>query len=216
MKRFNLWRSRALWRSREKRAYRKWRKAVKLGYGHAKRQPLYEAYVHAREQRVKRDRQIRKRRNPTHISEKGLDFIKGFEGFSATQYDDGVGVKTIGYGTTAADIQPLPKRITKAKAEELLRERIDRKYAPAVREAMKRWRLKLNQNQFDALTSFAYNLGENCFLGQPGFESLGRALKSRDKNRIADTLLLYDNPNDPNVHEGLARRRRSERALFLS
>jgi GH24 family phage-related lysozyme (muramidase) len=49
-----------------------------------------------------------------------------------------------------------------------------------------------------------------------GFETMTRAIHAHDKHGIADAMLLYDNPNDPKVHEGLRRRRREERAMFLN
>lgn len=57
-----------------------------------------------------------------HTSENGLRLIEGFEAFRPYQYNDGAGVMTIGFGTTSADVSPLPTSLSRADAEQLLRE----------------------------------------------------------------------------------------------
>lgn len=141
------------------------------------------------------------------ISVDGLRLIESFEGFSAVRYLDAVGVPTIGYGTTAADISPLPSRCTRSQAEGWLAGHIASKYAPAVLSLG----VPLNQHQFDALCSFAYNLG-------PGSMSsawtIGRLLRARQYRQAADSMLMYDRAGGV-VLLGLERRRQAERALFL-
>ena len=96
------------------------------------------------------------------ISDNGLNLIKKFEGCRLTAYQDAVGVWTIGYGTTNADraitgttiCQGL--KISQATADDWLRQSVDKKYGPKVDKYSKYgW----NQNEFDALVSFAYNIG---------------------------------------------------------
>src|SRR2546423_225409 len=101
-----------------------------------------------------------------HISGNGLRLIEGFEGFVSHRYDDGTGVITIGYGTTGADVSPLPTFLTRAQAEQLLREKLVRKYEPAVNGLG----VPLNQNQFDALVSLVYNCGTGAMQWQIGRE----------------------------------------------
>lgn len=156
-----------------------------------------------------------KRHETKHISQTGLDLIKEFEGFFSKPYDDGVGVQTIGYGTTSSDIKPLPKSVTKDEAERILKKTLEKKYEPAVRRADEDFKLKLKQHEFDALVSFVYNLGPAALDGGPNFQTIGKAIRSGDRSAIANAILLYDNPHTPNVHAGLKRRRQTERRLFL-
>ena len=64
----------------------------------------------------------------------------------------------------------------------------------------------LNQNQFDALTSFCYNCGNG---------NLKKLVSGRDAGTVAEKMLLY-NKGGGKVLAGLVRRREEERALFLS
>lgn len=141
------------------------------------------------------------------ISRNGINFIKGFEGFSATQYNDGTGTMTIGYGTTAADVRPLPTHLTESQASVLLATKLREKYLPSVL-ALK---VPLTQNQLDALVSFTYNLG-------PGIIAkgthMGDLLRSRQYKAAADLMLQYDHAGGQEL-AGLKRRREAERALFL-
>ena len=129
------------------------------------------------------------------ISDNGLNLIKKFEGCRLTAYQDAVGVWTIGYGTTNADKaitgisirQGL--RISQETADEWLRQSVDKKYGPKVDN----W----NQNEFDALVSFAYNIGSIDGLTASG---------SRSKEEIADKIQAY-NKAGGKVLSGLIRRR---------
>ena len=134
------------------------------------------------------------------ISDNGLNIIKKFEGCRLTAYQDTVGVWTIGYGTTNADkaitgttiCQGL--QISQATADEWLRRSVDVKYGPKVDKYSKYgW----NQNEFDALVSFAYNIGSIDGLTTSG---------SRSKEEISDKILAY-NKAGGKVLSGLIRRR---------
>ncbi len=143
------------------------------------------------------------------ISDNGLNLIKKFEGCRLTAYQDAVGVWTIGYGTTTADkavtgtviCQGL--KISQATADEWLRQSVDKKYGPKVDKYSK---YEWNQNEFDALVSFAYNIGSIDGLTASG---------SRSKEEIADKILAY-NKAGGKVLSGLTRRRHDERALFIT
>lgn len=134
------------------------------------------------------------------ISDNGLNIIKKFEGCRLTAYQDTVGVWTIGYGTTNADkaitgttiCQGL--RISQETADEWLRQSVDKKYGPKVdKYSAYNW----NQNEFDALVSFAYNIGSIDGLTASG---------SRSKEEIADKIQAY-NKAGGKVLSGLIRRR---------
>lgn len=203
--------------SKDKAIVRRWKVRLAVRQGmlkvarrRHKKVPLRLAQVRAARSVIKRHSQP----SPvTGVSQRGYDLIKRFEGFSGVRYNDGVGVQTIGYGTTAADVSPLPKSITKARAESLLRKKVEEKYYPPVARALAPFHP--TQNMIDAAVSFAYNLGTGAFQGAVGFETLTRALHSKDERKIAKAFLLYDNPNSPSVHAGLKARRQTEHDLFL-
>jgi lysozyme len=88
-------------------------------------------------------------------SEEIKAMIKRFEGCRLTAYKDSVGVLTIGYGHTGSDVKQGLK-ITQAKADELFDKDLA-KFEVALTAAVSG--VKVNQYQFDALLSFAFNLG---------------------------------------------------------
>ena len=92
-------------------------------------------------------------------------------------------------------------------AKSLLKEDLA-KYAGYVNACVKKGVIgfALNQNQFDALTSFCYNCGNG---------NLEKLVNGRDAATVADKLLLY-NKGGGKVLPGLARRREEERELFLA
>ena len=88
------------------------------------------------------------------ISDNGIELIKKFEGCQLTAYRCPAGVLTIGYGHTKNVKEG--QKITKKKAEQLLREDLER-FETHVNSYRKKY--KFNQNEFDALVSFAFNIG---------------------------------------------------------
>lgn len=85
--------------------------------------------------------------------------IKAWEGCRLTAYRCPAGVLTIGYGHTGPDVT-LGKRITQAEADALFEADI-KKFADGV--AAKLRGVRINNNQFDALVSLAYNIGIGAF-----------------------------------------------------
>ncbi|GAB3550116.1 lysozyme [Spirosoma fluminis] len=98
--------------------------------------------------------------NTYQISLRGIDFIKNEEGCRLKAYRDQVGVPTIGIGHTGPDVV-MGKVITYAEALRLLDEDLNR-FEKVVNRAIEK---PLTQNQFDALTSFVFNVGTGAFLG---------------------------------------------------
>ena len=134
-------------------------------------------------------------------SKEGIEFIKKWEGCVLTAYKahPSEAFWTIGYGHYGRDIKA-GTTITKAKAEEYLKGDLVR-----FESCVDSHKLNLNQNQFDALVSFAYNCGSY---------NLHRLVTNRTLSQIADALLLYNKCNGV-ILKGLTNRRKAERALFL-
>lgn len=130
-------------------------------------------------------------------SQKGIDLIKSFEGCKLTAYQDTVHVWTIGYGHTGG--VKSGQKITKAQAEDFLKADLA-KFEKAV-NALK---MDFNQNQFDALVSFAYNCGTG---------NLNKLCKGRTKAEIGSKMLLYNKAGEK-VLAGLTRRRNAENKLY--
>lgn len=133
------------------------------------------------------------------ISELGLSFIKLAEGLKTKAYHDSAGVRTIGYGHaywTGAE------EISADEAEKLLKTDIV-KFENKVLEYDCLYHF--TQNEFDALVSFAFNVGSIKQLTDNG---------ERPKSVIADKMMLYYNSGGKLV-EGLRKRRQAERDIFL-
>ena len=88
------------------------------------------------------------------ISQTGLNLIKRFEGLRLTAYKDATGTLTIGYGHTGKDVRE-GQTITEEQAESLLRQDL-KSSEYCVEQAAQ---AHINQNQFDALVSFTFNVG---------------------------------------------------------
>jgi len=137
-----------------------------------------------------------------------LALIREFEGLRTTAYRDGGGVLTIGYGHTSAAGAPTVKagmKISEPEAVEILRRDVGL-FEKAVAKMVK---VPLTENQFGALVSFTFNLGED----QVGSSTLIRKLNAGDYAGAAEQFdrWIYDNGK---VEKGLVRRRAAERALF--
>lgn len=148
----------------------------------------------------------------TKITDKGIDLIKSFEGFSAKPYLCPAKIPTIGYGATfypdGKKVTMKDAPITEAKAVDLLKNMLIKfeQYVDSYCVDT------VNQNQFDALVSFCYNLGPS--------------------NLKSSTLLkkVNTNPNDPTIEaefmkwtkaggktlKGLVRRREAEAKLYFN
>ena len=152
------------------------------------------------------------------ISENGLALIKRFEGCSLRAYRDRKGEWTIGWGTTTADKSITGKTIrsglviSKATAELWLRKSINAKYAPKVAryDEIYHW----TQNEFDALVSFAYNIGEIDNLVHVDGDT-DKPLRSRAQICKAWTLYNKIRVGGKKIPvQGLTERRQAELKLF--
>lgn len=141
-----------------------------------------------------------------NISQKGIDLIKNFEGCRLTAYKCPAGVLTIGYGHTGADVKE-GQTITQEQAEKLLRSDLV-VHCNNVSGLVK---VPLNQNQFDALVSFEYNIGYGNFKSS----TLLRLLNQGDYNGAAEQFQRWRYANGK-VLSGLITRRQKEKDLFFS
>ena len=136
-------------------------------------------------------------------SEKGLKLIKKFEGCRLTAYKALPTEKyyTIGYGHCGSDVKK-GQTITQEDADTLLAKDV-KKFEYRVNAYEKyNW----TQHEFDALVSFAYNIGNI-----DGLTNYGQ----RSKEMIAEKMLLYVKSGGQTVN-GLVKRRQAEKLLFLA
>ena len=145
------------------------------------------------------------------ISEKGLNLIKEFEGLRLKPYKDAVGISTIGYGNTYYEdgrkVSLSDPAITEERATELLK-MVVKRYEDAINRYVQ---VPITQNQFDALVSFAYNVGNENVRKS----TLMKLLNRKQYTEAADQLLRWNKAGGKTL-KGLTRRRQAERTLFLS
>ena len=139
-----------------------------------------------------------------NVSENGLDLIKRFEGCRLSAYQDSVGVWTIGYGHTRGVKRG--DKITRAQADEFLAQDA----AGAASDVERRVKVPLNQNQFDALVSFTFNLGD----GNLKSSTLLRRLNEGNYRAAADQFGRWVFAGGV-LLDGLVKRREAERQLFI-
>ncbi|MDM1248525.1 lysozyme [Acinetobacter sp. R933-2] len=143
-----------------------------------------------------------------NISEKGFTLIREFEGLQLEAYKDTGGVWTIGFGTIKYPNGISVKKgdtCTIQQAEQWLKN--DCKWVDTCLD--KNIKVHLNQNQFDALASFVYNIGETAFV-----KSTMLALINENSLTLAASQFdrwVYDNGKKI---QGLVNRRSKEKALF--
>ena len=148
----------------------------------------------------------------TKISKKGLDLIKKFEGLKLKPYLCSAGVPTIGYGNTLYEngkkVSLKDSVITESRATELLSyslRNLEQQVDSFCRD-------DINQNQFDALVSFAFNLG-------PYNLKSSTLLKKVNKNpkdpTIRDEFMRWTKAGGK-VLKGLVERRKVEADLYFS
>ena len=147
------------------------------------------------------------------LSQAGIEFIKSFEGFRGTLYNDPAGHCTIGYGTLVhqgncdgrASEEPYLNGISRERATELLMERIN-VFQRAVNDLVK---VELEPHQYDALVSFTYNVGPGNFQRS----TLLRKLNEGDYAAVPDELAKWVKAGGQTL-PGLVRRRNAEANLF--
>lgn len=143
------------------------------------------------------------------VNQAGINLIKEFEGFRRNAYLCPAGVWTIGYGSTFyPDGRKVQKgdAISNKEAEELLKITVNN-FANEVDRLVT---VLINDNQFSALVSFAFNVGVYAFKNS----TLRRVLNQGNYQEAANQFLRWNRANGK-ILEGLTRRRSRERELFL-
>ena len=144
------------------------------------------------------------------VSKNGLDLIKEFESFKSKPYLCPSQKATIGFGSTyypdGKKVTLQDKEITEEKAFEILEYIANKDLGSNINKVVK---VPLNQNQFDALVSFAYNIGNGNF----NSSTLLRWLNQGNYKEASIQLLRW-NKSKGIVLNGLTKRRKAEKALF--
>lgn len=140
-----------------------------------------------------------------NIGTKGLEMIKHFEGLELNAYQCAAGVWTIGYGHTK-DVQQ-GMVISEDTANEMLVEELN-EYESYITGLVT---VELNQNQFDAMVSWVYNLG----VGNLKASTLLKVLNAGDYAGVPAQIMRW-NKAGGKVLEGLTRRRQAEADLFAN
>jgi lysozyme len=145
-------------------------------------------------------------------SQKAVDLIKQFEGFRANAYLCPANVPTIGYGAVTwgnGQRVKLGEVVSMTTAEKLLM--VDLEKRSKALEG-----LKVNQNQFDALISFVYNLGIGAFKGSTLFR---KVQQNPDDNTIRQEFMKWNKARVGGKLmelKGLTRRRDAEANLYYA
>ena len=144
-----------------------------------------------------------------NISSHGVDMIKKHEDFKDKPYIDDAGKPTIGYGTRLDYYPELKnKKISDEVATAYLKKNIDSEVIPTILKSVK---IKLNQNQINALASLIYNIGKTNFLKS----NLLKAINSKNTNEIKKNWQEFQ-MGGGKVLPGLSKRREEEIKLFFT
>ncbi len=146
--------------------------------------------------------------NVKTIGSSGLNLIKEFESLRLKAYDDGIGVWTIGYGTIKYPNGVRVKKgdvITEAQANQYLLNDV----SWCVSTVNNKVKVPLTQNQFDALCSLIYNIGETNFNNS----TLLKRLNAFKYDEAAKQFLVWNKAGGKTLN-GLIRRREAEKKLF--
>lgn len=141
------------------------------------------------------------------FSNNGIDILEKLEGFSAVPYRDVAGNLTVGYGTETTSNET----ITEDTALDLLVAKTN----TIVDSINSMVTVPLNQNQFDALVIFAYNVG----IGALQRSTLLKLVNAQMFINASDQFLAWDHVHihgQSFVNKGLENRRKAEQALFLT
>ena len=154
------------------------------------------------------------------LSETGERLIKGFESCRLTAYQDSKGIWTIGWGNTSYENGTRVKQgdiLSQHRADELFK-RIVQRFVNDVNFLTKG--IHLLQHQFDALVSFAYNVGSDIDIDQIaeglGDSTLLKLIIVNPVNHFIPAEFMKWNKSGGKILEGLTRRRQAEAHLYTT
>lgn len=142
-----------------------------------------------------------------HVTDEGLNLIRRFEGLRLEAYPDpgtGGGPWTIGHGHTGPEVAP-GMVITREQAGDYLRHDV----ASSERSVLRLINVPLSDGQFDALVSFAFNLGGGALQRS----ALRRKVNREEHDDVPAEFLKWCRAGGRRL-PGLARRRAAEAALY--
>jgi lysozyme len=145
------------------------------------------------------------------LNARGYDLIKQYEGYSDRPYLCPAGIPTIGFGNTyypnGSKVKLTDKQITREYANEMLQFVADN-FAKEVSKSIKSI---ISQNQLNALTSFAYNLGMTNFKNS----TLLKKVNANPNDPTIKEEFLKWNKSNGKILQGLINRRRAESNLYF-
>jgi GH24 family phage-related lysozyme (muramidase) len=151
-------------------------------------------------------------KKPTALSKEGAAFIARFEGFRGQLYNDAAGHATIGYGHLVHH-GPIdgsePAEFRKGISQERALELLQADAAKAAAEIVRSVKAPLEQHQFDALVSFAFNVGNGAFRES----TLLRLLNEGHYDAVEAQLARWNKAGGKTL-QGLVNRRAAEAKLF--
>ena len=146
------------------------------------------------------------------LNKAGINLIKEFEGLYLDPYLDPIKIPTIGIGTIkypdGRKVTMQDRRITEQEAEDFLMHEAN---AICI-EIENMAKVALNDNEFDALVCFAYNVGWPSLRDSTLMKLLNGGA---DRTAVADQFLRWNKAGGKEL-AGLTRRRQAERSLFLT
>jgi len=144
------------------------------------------------------------------ISENGLKLLSEWEGEILHIYKDSAGLPTVGVGHLLTKEERVGGKyeggITHEQAMQILTNDL-RRFERTVNDGVK---VALNQNQYDALVIFAFNIGDGGFLSSTAL----RKINAKEFDRVPDAMQMW-NKAGGKIDDGLINRRKKEIKLFL-
>jgi lysozyme len=152
------------------------------------------------------------------MSQHGLSLLEQWEGFKLQVYKDSAGLPTIGVGhlLTRSEltsgkiiIAGVPVKYSGGLTQQQVTDLLAQDVVPAEQAVSTGVKVALNQNQFDALTSFTFNVGNGAFLGS----TLLKLLNQGQYEQVPTQLLRWTRAGGV-VVQGLVNRRQNEIKLW--
>lgn len=152
------------------------------------------------------------------MSQHGLELLEQWEGFKLQVYKDSAGLPTIGVGhlltrseltSGKININGVPVQYANGLTQQQVNDLLAKDLKPTEQAVNNGVKVALNQNQFDALTSFTFNVGTGAFAGS----TLLKVLNQGQYDQVPTQLLRWTRSGGQ-VVQGLVNRRNNEIKLW--